>query len=336
MENNTGNKNPKNSISRIIGSILVITLCAIPKIVYDVYQERKEIEYISEKSNLTDERYKNDIQNYITDTYYDGAEIDRFRFVDENTDNRKKTVECQVEFWIEDTLVMGNFTLTYINIADRFEYGNCTADLLNASVITPGAEDSVFCKRPFGVGQIENAVYRNEYAGFAFDLNGNWIIASDENLQKLEETSEGMFDGTMLGEVITNYEQFYDLQAENIDDMTTINVLYTKQPLLNYLNFLTLNEEDIVDAVIHYNQGMLEEVYNQSGISISSIDKEKVMFLGEERYALRTVGKLYDIPMFSIQLMDYHSGQYSVTLTVTSYYTDNVEGMLEMFYKADN
>ena len=74
------------------------------------------------------------------------------------------------------------------------------------------------------------------------------------------------------------------------------------------------------------------EAYAQMGMNTKSIEKCTITFLGEERVALRSEGEVQGVPYFQVQIFDYHLGQYSVTMTVSTYVEDNTADVLNLFY----
>ena len=75
--------------------------------------------------------------------------------------------------------------------------------------------------------------------------------------------------------------------------------------------------------------------YENAGILVESMSTKAVTFLGEDRTALYTVATVQEIPYYVLQLYDFHLGQFSITTTVGSYYTDNTESLLELFFPAE-
>ena len=97
---------------------------------------------------------------------------------------------------------------------------------------------------------------------------------------------------------------------------------------------MALNEEQIMDATLGQKDAMVD-AYAQAGIMVDTMEKTTVTFLGEERTALLTSSTIEDIPYYTLQLFDYHLGQYSVTLTLASYVENNTAQLLELFYEVE-
>ena len=50
---------------------------------------------------------------------------------------------------------------------------------------------------------------------------------------------------------------------------------------------------------------------------------------------MHTASTIENIPYYTLQLFDYHLGQYSVTLTLASYVEDNTTQLLDLFYEVE-
>jgi hypothetical protein len=63
---------------------------------------------------------------------------------------------------------------------------------------------------------------------------------------------------------------------------------------------------------------------------VEKMEKVNVTFLGEDRVALKTYSTIQDIPYITLQIFEYHLGQYSVTITFATYLEDNTESLLDL------
>lgn len=187
---------------------------------------------------------------------------------------------------------------------------------------------------PVSMGRLEGGTYINDYAGFACELDGNWTYLGAEELQDMPENVREMIEGSELGDQLDTMNQFTDMLAENVDQMATINVLYQKHTMQERLAYAVMDETQIMDSLLEM-QDKLIEAYNQAGYAVDSMEKVTVSFLGEERVALHTAMHMQDVPYYTLQLFDYHLGQYSVALTLASFVEDNTESLLELFSKVE-
>lgn len=186
---------------------------------------------------------------------------------------------------------------------------------------------------PVSLGILEGGTYTNTYAGFGFTLDENWTIYPADQLQDLPNNISEMFEGTEFESQEIN--TITDVLAENVTDLTTMNVLYQKLSMQERLAYLTMDEEDILEMMVDEYYDTLVASYKNAGILVESMTTKPVTFLGQDRVALYTVSTVEDIPYYILQLYDFHLGQYSVTTTVASYIEDNTENLLGLFFPAE-
>ena len=186
---------------------------------------------------------------------------------------------------------------------------------------------------PVSLGVLEGGTYTNAYVGFGFTLDENWTIYPADQLQELPENVSQMFEGTEFESYEIN--TITDVLAENVTDLTTMNVLYQKLSMQERLAYLAMDEKDILDMMTEEYYDTLVASYANAGIAVESITTKTVTFLGKERTALYTVSTMQDVPYYILQLYDFHLGQYSVTTTVASYVEDNTEGLLDLFFAVE-
>lgn len=187
-------------------------------------------------------------------------------------------------------------------------------------------------EKDVSMGLLEGGTYTNAYAGFGFALDSAWTIYPAEALQELPENVREMFDGTEFENVELN--QFTDVMAENVDALLTMNVLYQKVSLQERLAYAVMDESDLIDVTLE-QYDTLVQAYANGGITVQSMEKKNVTFLGEERVALYTVASIQDVPYYILQIYDYDLGEYAVITTFGSYLEDNTESMLELFYTVE-
>lgn len=220
------------------------------------------------------------------------------------------------------------------DISGKIEPRPSDAAAPTGSVETPPAEDEEGDETPVSLGRIEGGTYTNTYAGFACDLDSNWEFYTAEELQELPDNVKELMEGTDLGEAMSDLTQLTDMKAENAEELTTINVAYTKLDAQSRLAYLALSEEEIMDVMLE-QKDMLISSYAQLGIEVDSMEKIEVDFLGEKHFALHTSASQYDIPCYMLQLFDYSLGRYGVTTTFCSYQEDMTEDLAGLFYAVD-
>ena len=197
--------------------------------------------------------------------------------------------------------------------------------------ITEAATEPAPTEKPLSFGRIEGGIYTNDYAGIGCQLDENWSVYSAEELQELPEMVNGAVEGSQMAQVMEDYPQFFDLQAENVNDLLAVNVVYTKVGMQERLTYAVLSEEETVDATLQHKDMMIES-YIQAGMEVESIEKVKLTFLGEEHWGIRTVAYTNGVPIYMLQVMDFKLGTYGMNLTATSYLEDNAQSVLDLFY----
>lgn len=187
---------------------------------------------------------------------------------------------------------------------------------------------------PVSLGRLEGGVYTNTYAGYGCELDSSWVYYSAEELQELPENINELLADTELGDSMADTTQIMDMKAENAQDLTTINVLYTKLSLEERLAYMVLSEEAMVDGVLTQKDTLIQG-YSQAGIEVTSMEKVQVTFLGGPHFAIRTESTTQGVPYYILQVFDYTLGRYGVTLTLASYVEDVTQDLLNLFYSVD-
>ena len=199
---------------------------------------------------------------------------------------------------------------------------------------TEAATEPAPTEKPLSFGRIEGGTYTNTYAGIGCQLDENWSFYSAQELQELPEMVNGLIEGSDAAEIMEQYPQIFDLQAENVNDLLAVNVVYTKISMQERLVYAALNEEETIDATLQ-NKDLLIQSYTQAGMEVESIEKVTVMFLGQEHTGIRTVAYSQGIPIYMLQVMDFKLGAYGMNLTATSYLEDNAQSVLDLFYAVE-
>lgn len=193
----------------------------------------------------------------------------------------------------------------------------------------PGSSEPASTDPVMSIGRIEGGVYTNRYVGFTMALGSDWTYYSAEELQELPENVADLFEGSELGDAINTIEYFQDMMAENVSNMTTVNLLYQKMDMKTRLFYATLTEAQIVDTVLAESDKLISS-YAQAGIMVDSIQSATVTFLGKPRTAVKTVATVNDVPYYILQIYEYHLGQYSATITFGSFVEDKTESLLAL------
>lgn len=205
------------------------------------------------------------------------------------------------------------------------------------SQIPDATEEAVGTQAPaeeeneLSLGRMEGGVYTNTYTGYGCTLDSSWTFYTAEELQELPANAADLFEDSELLDSDTLLAQISDMMAENVDDLTTVNVLYQKMSMQERLAFAVLDENDEIDVILEQKDAMIAS-YAQAGILVETMEKKTVTFLGEERVALYTASTMEEIPYYTLQIFDYDLGEYAVTLTLASYMEDRTGELLDLFY----
>lgn len=200
-----------------------------------------------------------------------------------------------------------------------------------AGQITPAQTEAAEETRPVSLGRAEGGEYVNEYVGYGCSFGSGWTLYGADQLQELPDNIAEMMEGTEMGDKISQYTQITDMMAENVDQLTTVNVVYTQLGLQERLAYAVLSEKEILEQVLS-QQDMLIESYAAAGIYVSDMELVTVTFLGQERYAIHTTATMQDVPYFILQVYDYHLGSYGVVTTFASFIEDNTAALPVLFY----
>ena len=189
-------------------------------------------------------------------------------------------------------------------------------------------------ENPTSLGRMDGGVYTNTYAGFGCELDANWSFYTAEELQELPENIQEVLADTDLGNAIDDYQQIMDMSAENVNDLTIMNVLYTKQPMNERLVNMTRTEKETLEASLG-QYDMLADAYLAAGIELVNMEVIPVTFLGEDHYALKSTAVTQGVDYYILQIQNYKLGSYGITLTVGSYIEDKTEDLLDLFFAVD-
>lgn len=186
------------------------------------------------------------------------------------------------------------------------------------------------------LGKVEGNRYRNDYIGFACDLDDNWVVQGADALLGVPGEILDAMEGSELAELSKNYAQLMDMSAENGTALATMNVVYVKQDVASRLAYKMLTDEEIMDATLQQKDMMIEG-YEAAGIHVTSLEKTPATFLGQETWGLMTIGEMdvgqeQTVPYYILQVFDYRKGSYGVTITVSSFLEDNTRELLDLFY----
>lgn len=206
--------------------------------------------------------------------------------------------------------------------------GSVSAD--KTAETTQAAEED----RPVSLGRMEGGVYTNEYAGIGCKLDSDWVFYSAEELQDLPDQIDEVLQGTEFEDTANELQQITDMMAENVDALTTMNVLYTSIGAKERLAYAVMSEEEVADSILAQSDAMIA-AYAQAGIEVASMEKVTVNFLGETRTGIHTTAAIEGVDYYILQVFDYSLGKYGVTITMSSFVEDKTDSLLDLWYAVD-
>ena len=181
----------------------------------------------------------------------------------------------------------------------------------------------------FSLGAMQGGTYENAYVGYGCKLDANWTYKTAEELQDISGMTKEMFEGTDLD--LSAYNQITDMMAECSDPLASINIQYTSLSTQDRIAHAMAGEEGIIDATLQ-QKDLLVSTYAQAGIEVTSMEKVKITFCGEERFAIKTVASIQGMGYYILQLFDTNIGPYYVTLTMGTFVDDNTDALVDLFY----
>ena len=186
-------------------------------------------------------------------------------------------------------------------------------------------------ERQMTLGRVEDRVYTNTYAGIGCRLAEGWDWATAQELQELSREVQEALEGTAVGSTIQDGTQVYDMQAQNVEALTTTNVVFTKLSTKERLAYALMSDEDLIQSNLEQKDALIES-YAKAGIMVTSMEAVQVSFLGQSRTALRTQSTYQGVAYYMLQVFDYRLGEFGMTLTVGSFQEDHTQELLALYY----
>lgn len=186
----------------------------------------------------------------------------------------------------------------------------------------------------FNLGTYENNTYVNAYLGLACTLDDSWTYTPAEQLQALPENIRDLFADSDASALLENVTSVIDMQAENLTQLTSVNVTFSKISPVEQLTYMAINEEQLIDNLLTMKD-FLTSSYAQAGMDVTDITKETVTFLGQTHHVLKLSCSIQGMPCYMIQYYDYWAGEYGAVITFSSYLEDKTADLLELFYAVE-
>ena len=201
-----------------------------------------------------------------------------------------------------------------------------------SGTVTPATEATEAVNdTPVSMGRMEGGTYTNNYVGFGVDLDSTWTYYGAEELQDLPENVAEIFADTEIGENMDPLTQFTDMMAESVENLTSMNVLYQKMSMTERLLYAAMDDDAVLDSLLE-QKDMMIEAYTAAGMEFQTMEKVTVTFLGEQRPALKTRCTVQGVDYYTLQIFEPQLGQYSVTITFSSFLEDKTASVAAMCY----
>ena len=173
------------------------------------------------------------------------------------------------------------------------------------------------------LGSTNGAVYENKFIGIGCELDSDWTFYSDEQIEQLnKESSQYISDD--YAEIIENASLVYDMYAVSANGTDTINVNLEK---VDSAQLATLDIEENYKTL----SSDLISVYEGMGYTDISYEIEDVSIGGKSFPAMKISTKFSGIDAYFLTLNIKCDG-YLACMTIGTFYTDNINTLLESFY----
>ena len=171
--------------------------------------------------------------------------------------------------------------------------------------------------------------YTNEYMGFQLQFDSGWTIFYADELEDQMNEIGNQLSGVAPGGTLST---FMDMNVIRNTDSTDIAISYTKQNTVMKLLFKNLSESDALSTVLTLGESAILDSYEAQGITVTSLEKVSVTFLGKTRYALKATGTdTAGTAVYSLQLVSFALGDWITITTVNTYCADTTQAVLDMF-----
>lgn len=116
---------------------------------------------------------------------------------------------------------------------------------------------------------------KNSYAGFGCEFSLDWTYYTSDELQEVKNEADEIMDDVDL----KSDSSMYDMAA-NDNDTQHINVFFNKLSVAERVECANVTEKQIISATVEKAEGCYEELENQIGMQIESIEMAEVTFFG--------------------------------------------------------
>jgi len=183
--------------------------------------------------------------------------------------------------------------------------------------------------RTVTLGTLQHGIYANEYTGYRCDLRSKWNVYFADQLQPLPEDVDKVLNDSKD----TTLSQLQVLRADTTARQS-IRINYELVNDYDRRRFASMEEAEIIDLLLE-QKFILEQIYAKDGVTVSSIEKKTVTFMGKERTAVFVTGKYQGHDHYIVELYDYQLGRYCAITTLSTTLQDTTDDLLAMFQPVD-
>lgn len=200
---------------------------------------------------------------------------------------------------------------------------NKTSEPVSEPASEPAKEYSV----DEALGEIKGNVYYNYPMGMKYTLPDNWSFADEAKMEELNANIKAVFnteETQQYREALESGETIYAAYAAADDHSANFTVTVGQLDEASKEAFAKLEESYIEESAVDASISSVEEMYNQIGVKVYSIEKGYIKISGEDKVALKSHIEIDGIEQYQVSWMYYRNG-YSFNAVIGTYSEDNTD-----------
>lgn len=199
-----------------------------------------------------------------------------------------------------------------------FSFAACTKTSdVRGDVSTQGTEEA-----EFSAGTSSGSKYENQFVGIGCELDSNWVLMSDEEMQEVNKASQEIM-GEEYQEMLEQAEVVYDMMATNVNETDTVNVNLEKLTGIARL----IDESDYVEQSLE----SLSEPLESMGIENVQTETGEMEFAGATHKTISIEGEFMGTKIYE-KLVCVKCSGYMAVVTVCTWQENTTDQVLESFY----
>lgn len=179
-------------------------------------------------------------------------------------------------------------------------------------------------------GEVKDGLYINRALGAEAYFDDNWRVLSQKDIAAVMGLAAS--SSPTLEELMQKHIPVFMVVTK--DGTANINIVLVK--LGAQIAEILINAGEDSALMDMYIGGAVQGVsksYTEMGLKDFTVERAKVKFLGSEHPGVSSTAQIHQIiPQYQKQVMCF-SGEYAVTMTVTSLGSDRTDDILAMFRK---